>query len=89
MELETQLPLADRDARKIIENNFMKIQEALSQLQTETANLKKNDSSTEYITDTSINTDHTIDAPTSIVVNDGGNGDELSGLTIEEQKGEN
>ena len=28
MELETQLPLADRDARKIIENNFMKIQEA-------------------------------------------------------------
>lgn len=83
MELETQLPLNDRDARKVIENNFMKIQEALSQLQTE------NDSNTEYITDTSVNTDHTIDAPTSIVVNDGGNGDELSGLTIEEQKGEN
>lgn len=83
MELETQLPLNDRDARKVIENNFMKIQEALSQLQTE------NDSNTEYITDTSVNTDHTIDAPTSIVVNDGGNGDELSGLTIEEQRGEN
>lgn len=83
MELETQLPLADRDARKVIENNFIKIQEALSQLQTE------NDSNTEYITDTNVNTDHTMDAPTSIVVNDGGNGDELSGLTIEEQKGEN
>lgn len=83
MELETQLPLADRDARKVIENNFMKIQEALSQLQTE------NDSNTEYITDTNVNTDHTIDAPTSIVVNDGGGSDELSGLTIEEQKGAN
>lgn len=82
MELETQLPLNDRDARKVIENNFMKIQEALSQLQTE------NDSNTEYITDTNVNTDHTIDAPTSIVVNDGGNSDELSGLMIEEQKGD-
>lgn len=43
----------------------------------------------EYITDTNVNTDHTIDVPTSIMVNDEGNGDELSGLTIEEQKGEN
>lgn len=66
-----------------IEENFQKIQEALSKLQTE------NDSNTEYITDTNVNTDHTIDAPTSIMVNDGGSGDELSGLMIQEQKGEN
>lgn len=43
----------------------------------------------EYITDTNVNTGHTIDVPASIMVNDEGNGDELSGLTIEEQKGEN
>ena len=89
MELETQLPLADRDARKVIENNFIKIQDAISQLQTETADLKKNDSRAEYITDTNINTDHTIDAPKSVVVNENTGNDELSSLMIEEQKGEN
>lgn len=33
MELETKLPVPDREARKTIENNFQKIQEALSELQ--------------------------------------------------------
>lgn len=75
--------LNDIDVRLIqLSNQAKKLQDELKQLTTIDIN-------TEYITDTSINTDHTIDAPTSIVVNDGGNGDELSGLTIEEQKGEN
>lgn len=89
MELETKLPVPDKEARRVIEDNFRKIQETLGKIQTQVDDLSKSDVNTEYITDTSINTDHTIDAPTSIVVNDGGNGDELSGLTIEEQKGEN
>ena len=89
MELETKLPVPDKEARRVIEDNFRKIQETLGKIQTQVDDLSKSDVNTEYITDTNVNTDHTIDAPTSIVVNDGGNGDEPSGLTIEEQKGEN
>lgn len=89
MELETKLPVPDKEARRVIEDNFRKIQETLGKIQTQVDDLSKSDVNTEYITDTNVNTDHTIDVPTSIVVNDGGNGDELSGLTIEEQKGEN
>nr|DAN11949.1 MAG TPA: hypothetical protein [Caudoviricetes sp.] len=89
MELETKLPVPDKEARRVIEDNFRKIQETLGKVQTQVDDLSKSDVNTEYITDTNVNTDHTIDAPTSVMVNDGGNGDELSGLTIEEQKGEN
>lgn len=89
MELETKLPVPDKEARRVIEDNFRKIQETLGKVQTQVDDLSKSDVNTEYITDTNVNTDHTIDVPTSIMVNDGGNGDELSGLTIEEQKGEN
>ena len=89
MELETKLPVPDKEARRVIEDNFRKIQETLDKIQTQVDDLSKSDVNTEYITDTNVNTDHTIDAPTSVMVNDGGNGDELSGLTIEEQKGEN
>lgn len=32
MELEIKLPVNDREARKIIENNFLKIQEELNKL---------------------------------------------------------
>jgi hypothetical protein len=75
--------LNDIDARlNEVSDQVKQLQEGLKQLMTVDIN-------TEYITDTDINTDNTIDAPTSIMVNDGGNGDELSGLTIEEQKGEN
>lgn len=88
MELETKLPVPDKEARRVIEDNFRKIQETLGKLQTQVDDLSKSDVNTEYITDTNVNTDHTIDVPTSIVVNDGGNGDELSGLMIEEQKGD-
>ena len=88
MELETKLPVPDKEARRVIEDNFRKIQETLDKLQTQVDDLSKSDVNTEYITDTNVNTDHTIDVPTSIVVNDGGNGDELSGLMIEEQKGD-
>lgn len=69
-----------------IEAQLNEVSDQVKQLQEE---LKQLGINTEYITDTDINTDNTIDAPTSIMVNDGGNGDELSGLTIEEQKGEN
>lgn len=89
MELETKLPVPDKEARRVIEDNFRKIQETLGKIQTQVDDLSKSDVNTEYITDTNVNTDHTIDVPTSIMVNDEGNGDELSGLTIEEQKGEN
>lgn len=89
MELETKLPVPDKEARRVIEDNFRKIQETLGKVQTQVDDLSKSDVNTEYITDTNVNTDHTIDAPTSVMVNDGGNGDELSGLTIEEQEGEN
>lgn len=89
MELETKLPVPDKEARRVIEDNFRKIQETLGKVQTQVDDLSKSDVNTEYITDTNVNTDHTVDVPMSIMVNDGGNGDELSGLTIEEQKGEN
>ena len=74
--------LNDIDVRLIqLSNQVNKLQDELKQLTTIDIN-------TEYITDTNVNTDHTIDAPTSIVVNDDGNGEELSGLMIEEQKGD-
>lgn len=33
MELETKLPLPDRDARRIIEDNFQKIQDEINKIE--------------------------------------------------------
>lgn len=72
-----------------IDIRLTQVSNQIKQLQEKIKQLTTIDINTEYITDTNVNTDHAIDVPTSIMVNDEGNGDEISGLTIEEQKGEN
>ena len=84
MELETKLPVPDREARRVIEDNFRKIQEMLGELQTQVDDLSKSDVNTEYITDTNVATDYTTDAPTSVDVDDTNGDDEIQGLTIQE-----
>lgn len=76
MELETKLPVPDKEARRVIEDNFRKIQEMLGKLQTQVDDLSKSDVNTEYITDTNISTDTTTDVPISIDVNDTNNIDD-------------
>lgn len=83
MELETKLPVPDREARRVIEDNFQKIQETLGKLQTQVDDLSKSDVNTEYITDTNVATDYTTDAPTSVDINDTDNSDDhFQGITI-------
>ncbi len=83
MELETKLPVPDREARRVIEDNFRKIKEMLVKLQTQVDDLSKSDINTEYITDTNISTDTTTDVPISIDVNDTNNSDDhFQGITI-------
>lgn len=84
MELETKLPVPDKEARRVIEDNFRKIQEMLGKLQTQVDDLSKSDVNTEYITDTNVATDYTTDTPTSIDINDTNGDDEIQGLTIQE-----
>lgn len=84
MELETKLPVPDREARRVIEDNFRKIQEMLGELQTQVDDLSKSDVNTEYITDTNVATDYTTDAPTSVDIDDTNGDDEVQGLTIQE-----
>lgn len=71
-----------------IDIRLTKVSDQVKQLQEEIKQLTTADINTEYITDTNINTDHTIDAPKSVVVNENTGNDELSSLMIEEQKGE-
>lgn len=84
MELETKLPVPDKEARRVIEDNFRKIQEMLGKLQTQVDDLSKSDVNTEYITDTNVATDYTTDAPTSVDIDDTNGDDEIQGLTIQE-----
>ena len=84
MELETKLPVPDREARRVIEDNFRKIQEMLGELQTQVDDLSKSDVNTEYITDTNVATDYTTDAPTSVDIDDTNGVYEIQGLTIQE-----
>lgn len=84
MELETKLPVPDREARRVIEDNFQKIQETLGKLQTQVDDLSKSDVNTEYITNTDVATDYTTDAPTSVDIDDTNGDDEIQGLTIQE-----
>lgn len=84
MELETKLPVPDKEARRVIEDNFRKIQETLGKIQTQVDDLSKSDVNTEYITDTNVATDYTTDAPTSIDIDDTTGDDEIQGLTIQE-----
>ena len=84
MELETILPVPDREARRVIEDNFRKIQEMLGELQTQVDDLSKSDVNTEYITDTNVARDYTTDAPTSVDIDDTNGDDEVQGLTIQE-----
>lgn len=84
MELETKLPIPDKEARRVIEDNFRKIQEMLGKLQTQVDDLSKSDVNTEYITDTNVAADFTTDVPTSVDIDDTNGDDEIQGLTIQE-----
>lgn len=42
MELETKLPISDREARKVIESNFQKIEPLLADIESIKRILKKN-----------------------------------------------
>ncbi len=41
MELETKLPVPDRETRKVIENNFEQIESTLSRVESKTEKLQK------------------------------------------------
>lgn len=41
MELETKLPVPDRETRKVIENNFEQIKSTLSRVESKTEKLQK------------------------------------------------
>lgn len=71
------ISLDGQEMRNQMIENFEAIEKAINDLQSSDVN-------TEYITDTSVATDYTADAPTSVDIDDTNGDDEVQGLTIQE-----